>query len=126
MNCCQHYMLHIHLHIINNHFIKLNLNLKEFQESNNHFKRYQVNKVVDFILSCFNLNLHLNLNIKPDFQVNSQFTTFLCDSCVNVKEFFSTSCHFTMVLIAIHDPNSQFKTQTLIVNTKTNAYCHVT
>ena len=35
MNCCQHYMLHINLHILNIHFIKLNLNVKKCQESNN-------------------------------------------------------------------------------------------
>ena len=44
MNCCQHYKLHINLHIIYIHFIKLNLNLKEFQESINYFKSSQVNK----------------------------------------------------------------------------------
>ena len=36
MNCCQHYMLHIIPNILNIHVIKLNLNLKEFQESNNY------------------------------------------------------------------------------------------
>ena len=35
MNQCQHYMLHINLYILIIHFIKLNLNVKEFQESNN-------------------------------------------------------------------------------------------
>ena len=35
MNCCRHYMVHINLHILYIYFIKLNLNLKEFQESNN-------------------------------------------------------------------------------------------
>ena len=43
-NCSQHYMLHINLHILYIYFIKLNLNLKEFQESNNSFNSYQVNK----------------------------------------------------------------------------------
>ena len=56
-----------------------------------------------FVELYFNLNLHLNLNIKSDFQVNSQFSTFLHETCVDVKEFFSSSCHITMVLIAIHD-----------------------
>ena len=45
MNCYQHYMLHINLHILCIHFIKLNLNLKEFQESINYLNSYQVNKI---------------------------------------------------------------------------------
>ena len=49
MNCCQHYMLHISLHILYIHFIKFNLNLKEFQESINYFKSYQVNKIGYFV-----------------------------------------------------------------------------
>ena len=64
-------MLHINLHILYIHFIKLNLNLKEFQESNNYFKSYQVNKIEYFNEIYFNLTLHSNLNIKADFQVNS-------------------------------------------------------
>ena len=71
MNCSQHYMLHINLHILYIHFIKLNLNLKEFQESINYFQSYQANKIGYFVELFFNLNLHLNLNIKLDFQVNS-------------------------------------------------------
>ena len=71
MNCCQHYMLHIDLHILYIYFIKLNLNLNEFQESNNYLKSYQVNKIGYLVESYFNLNLYLNLSIKPDFQVNS-------------------------------------------------------
>ena len=64
-------MLHINLHILYIHFIKFNLNLKEYQESNNYFKSYQVNKIEYFVELYFNLNLHSNLNIIPDFQVNS-------------------------------------------------------
>ena len=45
MNCCQHNMLHINLHIVYIQFIQLNLNLKEFQESINCFKSYQVYKI---------------------------------------------------------------------------------
>ena len=45
MNCCQHYMLHINLDILDIHFIKFNLNLKEFQESIKYLKSYQVNKI---------------------------------------------------------------------------------
>ena len=71
MSCCQYYMLHINLHTIYIYFIKLNLNLKEFQESFNYFKSYQVNKIGYFVELYFNLNLHSNLNIKPDVQVNS-------------------------------------------------------
>ena len=103
MNCCQHYMQHINLHILYIYFIKLNIYLKEFQESIHYFKSYQVNKNGYFVQLYFNLNLHLNLNIKPDYLVNSQFSTFLHESSVNVKEFFSTSCHIIMVLIAIHN-----------------------
>ena len=44
-NCGQHYMLHINLRILNIHVIKLNLNVKEFQESNNYLKSCQVNKI---------------------------------------------------------------------------------
>ena len=53
------------------HFIKLNLNLKEFQESNNYFKSYQVDKIEYFDELYFNLNLHSNLNIKLDYQEGS-------------------------------------------------------
>ena len=103
MNCCQHHMLHINLHILYIHFIKLNLNLKGFQESINFFKSYQVNKIRYFVELYFNLILHSNLNIKPDSQVNSQFSTFLCESHVKIKEFFSMSHHVAMVLIVIHN-----------------------
>ena len=105
MNCCQHYMLHINLHILYTHFIKLNLNLKEFQESINYTQSYQVNKIGYFVELCFNLSLCSNLNIKPDFQVNSLFSTptFLHGSHVNVNEFFSMSHHVIMVLLVIHD-----------------------
>ena len=48
MNCCLHYMLHISLHILYIYFIKLNLNLKEFQESNKYTKSYQENKIEFF------------------------------------------------------------------------------
>ena len=64
-------MLHINLHILYIHFIKLNINLKEFQDSINYLKSCQENKILYFVESYFNLNLHSNLNIKPDFQVNS-------------------------------------------------------
>ena len=39
MTCCQHHMLHINLHTLYIHFIKLNLNLREFQESINYLKK---------------------------------------------------------------------------------------
>ena len=61
-------MLHINLHIIYIHFIKLNLNLKQFQESINYLKSYQVNKIGYCVEHYFNLNLHSNLNIKLDFR----------------------------------------------------------
>ena len=78
MICCHYYMLHINLHILYIYFIKLNLNLKEFQESIHYFKSYQLNKIEYFDETYFNLNLHSNLNIKLDFQENSQFSTSLC------------------------------------------------
>ena len=34
-------MLHINLHFLYIYFIKMNLNLKEFQESNKYFDSYQ-------------------------------------------------------------------------------------
>ena len=64
MNCCQDYMLHINLHIVDIYFIKMNLNLKELQGSNNYFKSYQENKMKFLDELYYNLNLHLNLNIK--------------------------------------------------------------
>ena len=64
-------MLHINQHILYIPFIKFNLNLKEFQESNNYLKSYQVNKIEYFDELYFNWNLHLDLNIKSDFQENS-------------------------------------------------------
>ena len=60
------------------YFIKLNLNMKEFQESNKYFYRYQVNKIEYFDELFFILKLHSNLNIKLDFQVNSLYSTSLC------------------------------------------------
>ena len=45
MNCFQHYILHINLHILYIYFIKINSNLKELQESNNYIKSYQENKI---------------------------------------------------------------------------------
>ena len=41
-------MLRINLHMLYIHFIKFNLNLKEFQESINYFKHYQANKIQYF------------------------------------------------------------------------------
>ena len=64
MNCCQHYMLLINLHILYIHFIKLILYLKEVQEYNNYFQSYQENKIEFMNELYFNLNLHLNWNIK--------------------------------------------------------------
>ena len=64
-------MLHLNLHVLCIHFIKMKLNLKEFQESNYYLKSYQENKIQYFVEFYFNLNLHSNLNIKPDLQVNS-------------------------------------------------------
>ena len=64
-------MLHINLHILYILFIKLNINLKELQEFNNYFKKYQENKIEILDELYFNLNLYLNLNIKSDFQENS-------------------------------------------------------
>ena len=60
------------------YFVKVNLYLKEFQESNNYIKSYQENKI-EFLdeLYCI-LKLHLNLNIKSDFQENSGFSASLC------------------------------------------------
>ena len=51
-------MLHINLHILYNYFIKLNLYLKEFQESINYLKNYQENKIEYFDELYFKLKLH--------------------------------------------------------------------
>ena len=56
MNCYQHYMLHINLHILCIHFIKLNLNLKEFQESINYLK--QLSSEQNLIFCCIQLDLN--------------------------------------------------------------------
>ena len=77
MNCYQHYMLHINLHIFYIDFVKFNLDLKEFQESNHYLKSHQVYKIQYFDELYLNLNLHSDLNIKLDFQVNSLFSTSL-------------------------------------------------
>ena len=93
-------MLHINLHILYISFIKVNLNLKEFEESNNYIKvmkKTRLNLCLDEIY--FKLKLHLNLSIKSDFEENSQFSTSLCYSCMNVIEFFSMSCHIMTVLM---------------------------
>ena len=45
MNCCLHFILDINLHILYIRFIKMNLNLKEFQLSNKYFKSYQEDKI---------------------------------------------------------------------------------
>ena len=71
MNYCQHYMFHINLHIIYIYFFKFNLILKEFQEPNNYFKSYQLNKTEYFVELYFNSNFNSNLNIKLDFQEKS-------------------------------------------------------
>ena len=61
--------------------------MKEFQESNNYIKSYQENTIEFLDELYFNLNLHSNLNIKLDFQENSQFITSLCYLCMNVMSF---------------------------------------
>ena len=92
-------MLHINLHILYIYFINLNFNLKEFQESNNYFKSYQMNKIEYFVELYLNLKLHSILNVKLVFR----FSAFLHESHVNIKEFFSMSHHVITVLVAIHD-----------------------
>ena len=68
-------MLHINSLILYILFNKLNLNLKEFQESNKYIKRHQENKNKFLDELYFKLKLHSNLNIKSDLQENSQFST---------------------------------------------------
>ena len=67
-----------------------------------YLKSYQENKIEFLDEIYFNLNLDSNLNIKPDFQVNSRFSTTLCYSPMNRIKIFSTSSHVMMVLIEIH------------------------
>ena len=54
MNGCQHYVLHINLHILYILFIKLHFGLKEFQVSTNYFKCYQENMMKFFHELYFN------------------------------------------------------------------------
>ena len=63
---------------------------------------YQENKIELLGELYFKLKLHLNLNIKSDYQENKQFSTSLCYSHVNVIKFFPTSCHVRTVLILIN------------------------
>ena len=42
-------MLHLNLHVLCIHFIKMKLNLKEFQESNYYLESYQENKIQYFL-----------------------------------------------------------------------------
>ena len=65
MNCCQHFMLHINLHILYIYFIKLNLDLKELQESNTYFKSCQETKMkfwMNYIL--------IELTFEFEYQIN--------------------------------------------------------
>ena len=63
MNCCLHYMLHINLHISYIYFIKLNLNLKEFQASNNFSK----------VIKKTGLNIWMNyIQIETTFEFEYQ------------------------------------------------------
>ena len=64
-------MLHINLHTLDIYFIKMNLNLKEFQESNNYNKSCQENSIEFLDEFQFKLKLHSNLNIRSDFDENS-------------------------------------------------------
>ena len=57
--------------------IKFHLNLKEYEESNNYFHSYQVNKIEYFVELYFNLNLYLNLNINPYINRNLAKARFL-------------------------------------------------
>ena len=64
-------MIHINLHILYIYCIKINLNLKQFQESKKYIKSYQENKIELFDEFLFKLKLHLNLNTQSDFHENS-------------------------------------------------------
>ena len=68
MNCCLHYMLHINLHILYINFIKLNLNLKEFQASNKYFNSYQENKIEYTWMNYIHIEITFECEYqKPDF-----------------------------------------------------------
>ena len=81
MNCCLHNLLHINLHILYLYFIKMNLNLKELQESIKYIKSYQGNKIEFFNEFYFQFVFHLNFKLKLGFRVNPQ----LNESCANVN-----------------------------------------
>ena len=113
-------MLHTNFHILYIYFIKMNLNLKEFQESIKYNKSYQENKIEFLDELYFNSNLHSNLNIKPEFQENLQFSTSLSYSCMNVIKFFSTSHHVATVLIMKNELHHVSQMQTLMKTLKMN------
>ena len=78
----------------------MNLNLKEFQESNRYIKSCQENKIEYFLDELYSkLKLHLILYIKLYFQENSQISSLLWYPCMNVIKFFSISHHVMMFLI---------------------------
>ena len=60
-------MLHINLHILYIHFTMFNLNLKEFQESYNYFKSYQVNKNEYFDELYFQLEFTFEFEYQAGF-----------------------------------------------------------
>ena len=95
MNRCQYYMLHINLHILYIHFIKFNLNLKEFQESNNYFKSYQVNKIEYYYELYFNWKFPFKFEYQTRFsgKFMIQYITTLITYEHKRILFHVTPCH---------------------------------
>ena len=84
-------MLHINLHTLYIYFIKSNLNLKEFQESNNSFKSYQVNKITYFVEFEFTFEFDYQTRFPSEFMIQYITTLNMCE-CKRIL-FYITPCH---------------------------------
>ena len=94
MNCCQLHITH-----------QSTYHIYSFHQIQHNFK---LSSEPDLIFCCilFQFELTFKINYQTGFSGEFMIQSFLHESCVNVKEFFSMSHHVTMVLIAIHDSNS--------------------
>ena len=68
MNCCLQNMLHTNLHIL--YIIQVTLKNSRIKKIQQVLKKYQINKIYNFVQSCFQFVFHLNFKFKPGFQVN--------------------------------------------------------
>ena len=87
-------MLHINIHVVYIHFIKFNLNLIEFQESNNYLKGYQLNKIEYFVELYFNLNeFEYQTGLSGELMI--QYFPTLVMGEHKVILFHITPCHYS-------------------------------